>query len=236
MTGAPSVLPVAGGLLPRLFAGQPAITDERPLPGELPLLETLPEEAAQIASAVRGRRIEYLTGRGCARRALGQMGISGFALLNGPDRAPRWPPGVVGSLTHTGAVPGGFCGVVVARADDLAAVGLDAEEAGPLNRDLWRLVLTDGERRAVERDPDPTGQGAAAKIIFSAKECFYKAQYPLTGQFLQFRDVEIALDQHAGTFEARPRGGAPFPTSLAGCVGRYLVENGLVLTGMAARP
>jgi 4'-phosphopantetheinyl transferase EntD len=232
MSGTPAVASGPGGLLQKLFAGAAVVTEELPLSGEPPAGPDNDKEVTQIAKAVRSRRIEFLTGRCCARRALSRLGIHDFALLNGPDRAPRWPPGVVGSVTHTGRVPGGYCGVVVGRAADLLTLGLDAEEEEPLDPELWRLVLTDGERANLEQ-ADPEERGLLAKIIFSAKECFYKAQYPLTGRLLQFRDVEVRLEPNAGTFQVGAAGGAAVPPRLLGCRGRYLVENELILSGMA---
>src|SRR3569623_1114660 len=75
-----------------------------------------PDEAQQVAGAVAKRRVEFAAGRACARRALTRLGIRDFVLKNGAARAPRWPRGVVGSISHAGAIPGGRCGVVVGRA------------------------------------------------------------------------------------------------------------------------
>jgi 4'-phosphopantetheinyl transferase EntD len=37
-------------------------------------------------------------------------------------------------------------------------------------------------------------------FVFVAKEAFYKCQHPLTEEFLDFDEVEIALDVGAGRF------------------------------------
>lgn len=200
------------------------------MPAEAPPL--LPEEAAQVAEAVPRRRIEFATGRACARRALARLRIEAFALRNGPDRAPRWPAGVVGSITHTGQAPGGFCGVAVGRVAELRAVGLDAEGAEGLERSLWSFVLTPRERGWLD-EMDPTLGGRLAKIIFSAKECFYKAQFPLSRRVLAFQDVEIALDPRSSAFEARLAKGVSRDLPLVACIGRYLEGEALVLAGVA---
>ncbi|MBN1173619.1 MAG: 4'-phosphopantetheinyl transferase, partial [Micromonosporaceae bacterium] len=60
----------------------------------------LPEEAPLVARAVPRRRAEFTTGRHCARLALASLGVEPAAILAGPDRAPRWPAGIVGTITH----------------------------------------------------------------------------------------------------------------------------------------
>jgi 4'-phosphopantetheinyl transferase EntD len=220
---------MAGSRLAALFAGQPVIVEEARLAEDLP--PPLPEEARLVDKAVARRKAEFAAGRACARRALERLGVVGFALLNGEDRAPLWPPGIVGAITHTGPLPGGFCGVAVARAAEVRAVGLDAEEARPLEERLWSYVLTASERRALA-PADPAAQGRLAKVVFSAKECFYKAQYPLTRQYLRFDQVEIALDLAAGAFEAIPLAGAAGPGVPARSMGRFSMDETLVLTGL----
>jgi 4'-phosphopantetheinyl transferase EntD len=43
-------------------------------------------------------------------------------------------------------------------------------------------------------------RGRAAKILFSAKEAFYKCQYTVTERFLDFTDVELSIDLQRGSF------------------------------------
>src|SRR5437763_335927 len=71
-----------------------------------------PEERACIARAVPKRRAEFATGRVCARQALERLGVAVGPLLPHPDRSPAWPPGIVGSISHTD----GYCAVAVAEA------------------------------------------------------------------------------------------------------------------------
>ena len=82
-----------------------------------------------------------------------RLGVGDFVLKNGPDRAPRWPAGVVGSISHAGSVPGGFCGAVVAHSRDFLTLGLDAEVVDGVGPDLWPRVTTPRERDWLERQP-----------------------------------------------------------------------------------
>src|SRR5450631_1625040 len=68
-------------------------------PGSVGLL--LPEEAAGLGRAVPERQQEFAAGRLCARRVLAELKIVDFAVIAQPDRQPRWPATVVGSITHT---------------------------------------------------------------------------------------------------------------------------------------
>jgi len=193
-----------------------------------------PEEAAQVATAVAKRRAEFAWGRVCAGRALTRLGFGDFVLKNGKDRAPRWPDGVVGSISHAGAVPGGLCGAVVARSRDFLTLGLDAEVADAVGPELWPRVTTPGERAWLQNQPTASRSSLAA-VLFSAKECFYKARFPLCGEFLEFADVAVALDPAGSTFEARlttDGAGSPGSPTLPGCKGRYVKVDGFVITGI----
>src|SRR5690348_13963037 len=122
--------------LDRLFLADPRVVGEEARLGtDVP--EISAAEAADVARAVLGRRVAFATGRACARRALARLEVTAFDLRNGLDRAPRWPTGIVGSITHTGPAPGGYCAVVVGRSRELAALGVDAEQWSRLTPALW---------------------------------------------------------------------------------------------------
>jgi len=217
--------------LDHLFLADPRVVGEEARLGvEVP--EMSPEEAGDVARAVIGRRIAFATGRACARRALARLDVTAFDLRNGEDRAPRWPAGIVGSITHTGAAPGGYCAVVVGRSTDLAALGVDAEQWNRLTPALWRRVLTSDELVWVERH-DPERQRIFATVIFSAKESFYKAQYPISRRFLNFHDVEVTVEPSDSTFQVRVLERAAGVAGLSSCSGRFLCVEEFVLTGVA---
>jgi 4'-phosphopantetheinyl transferase EntD len=142
-----------------------------------------------------------------------------------------WPDGFVGSIAHTRNRERGFCGAAVARAADVRSLGLDVELDAPLERALWVRVLTDRERALIEERAESL-QGFLGKLFFSAKECAYKCQYPLSRQFLEFHDVEVTISVERSELsavllrDAGPlRRGAVF-------VGRYARRDGLIATGI----
>jgi 4'-phosphopantetheinyl transferase EntD len=162
-----------------------AIAAELREPGDPALL--LPAEAACLTSgAVQKRRREFAAGRLCARRAMAEAGIHDFALRVAQDRRPLWPDTLVGSITHTG----GLCVAVVAPKTSLAAIGVDSEVVGDVAPDLWATVCAPAELAWLESLP-AAERPAAVTLVFSVKEAFYKCQYPVTGEWLNFDDLRV---------------------------------------------
>lgn len=170
-----------------LFPGG-VVAAELRVPGDVALL--LPAEAACLGRAVQTRVAEFAAGRLCARRVLAELGIVDFALLTQSDRQPVWPATVVGSITHTR----GLCAAVAAERAAFAGLGVDSEVVGGVKPELWRKICVRGELTWLRALPAGE-QAAAAALIFAAKEAFYKCQYPLTGEFLNFRDVRVEAPQ-----------------------------------------
>jgi 4'-phosphopantetheinyl transferase EntD len=206
-----------------------AVAAELRTPGDPDLL--LPSEAAHLGSAVPVRLQQFAAGRLCARRALAQFGIEDFPLRTADDRQPIWPPSLVGSITHTA----GFCAAAVAERARILALGLDTEVVGDVNVKIWPSICTPAELAWVGSQPGAL-RPAAVTLIFSAKEAFYKCQYPLVGEDLNFHDARIEAVQwggSAGVFHVH----ALRPLALAGhaeppWAGRYLFHEGFVTIGI----
>lgn len=173
------------------------------------------EEAAAVARAVPKRRTEFAAGRSAARAAMAEIGFAPAAIPQGRDRAPIWPVGLSGSIAHCDTC----CVSVVALQEHYAVLGVDVEPATPLAPDLVAVICTPAERAWLAGESDP---GLASKMIFSAKEAVYKAQYPLTGKVIGFDAV--TLDMTDDTFHVV---GDP---TLANLKGAILIEGGLILS------
>lgn len=171
-------------------------TDERRIAA---LDETsFPEEAVAMAGAITRRRHEFATGRACAREAIGQLGRPPMPLPMGSDRAPVWPEGLVGSISHSRS----HCAAAAAlRSDGFLALGLDIEEAEPLDDDLAEEICTPQERAWLAGHPTRY-RGLLLKALFSAKECAYKCQYALSSTLLDFQDLAIDMDLGEERFTA----------------------------------
>ncbi len=194
------------------------------------LTELFPEEAELVLGAAPDRVAEFRAGRHCARAALGALGVSPTPLLRAAGRAPEWPAGFVGSITHKRAPGAAFCGAAAASIATVRGVGLDAEFDAPLEPQLFARVLTASEARSVELLA-PERRGITAKIVFSIKEAVYKCQYPHSRQFLEFGDVEVDLDEGSGRFTSTLlRDAGPFSRGFA-FGGRFARRGGVIVSG-----
>lgn len=195
-----------------------------------PELAPLPEEEPLIARSVAKRRSEFVTVRHCARVAMGRLGVPEAPILKGDRGEPRWPEGLVGSLTHCE----GYRGAVVGRRAAVRSVGIDAEPHGALPAGVLDAVSLPAERREIAALPPGLHWD---RILFCAKEATYKAWFPLTGRWLGFEDAHITFgvgSDGSGTFVSRilidP--GALAGPPLTELAGRWSVASGLALTAI----
>ena len=149
-----------------------------------------------LPGAVSARLAEFAAGRSAARQALRGLGFAPEAIPMGSDRAPLWPEGVAGSISHCA----GACLAVMGLARDYRGLGLDIEPLHPLHADLWSTILRPEEQRQINDLPQ-SQQGLQALRIFVAKEAAYKAQYPLTRQIFDFRTLRVIWQDHSFTAE-----------------------------------
>jgi 4'-phosphopantetheinyl transferase EntD len=212
--------------------------------------DLFPAEAAVIATADPVRRREFAAGRAVARAALARLPAPAGPVLPGRAGEPRWPDGVVGSITHCA----GYRACAVALAREAAAIGIDAEPCLALDGGLLTAVAGDAERAwlaelAAARPGTPWD-----RVLFSAKESVYKAWYPHTGERPGPLGMTVRISQ-AGTFAAallcgsvapapEPPGSPapPHPGASAAAppvahlAGRWLVSRGLILTAVSVPP
>lgn len=190
-----------------------------------------PSELASLGRVRPQRLREFTAGRLAARRALAEFGLTGHPLDMKSDRRPHWPEVLTGSISHTAE----WCGVVVASHNRFRALGLDLEIIGQVTPEIWPLICTPQEaawlRRLGTRE-----QMRGAALIFSAKEAFYKCQYQVTQQWLEFGDVTLDIaftGVHAGYFTVRPCTEIMLLEAAAPpWHGRFRLHGGLVITGM----
>ncbi len=192
-----------------------------------------PEEELVVGRAVEKRRREFATARSCARAALEQLGFPPVAIPTGTRGEPVWPTGVVGSITHCD----GYRACAVARAAEVASVGIDAEPNAPLPKGLLGDVAMAQELPSLDRLEQELPDVHWDRLLFSVKESVYKAWFPLARRWLGFEDAVVELDPEARTFTARllvcgPRlAGGPLRT----LAGKWTVSEGTILTAIAVR-
>ncbi len=219
-----SLSPLLSGLFPPGVAAA-----ELRMAGDPSLL--YPDEARYLGRAVPKRIQEFAAGRLCARRAMTEFGVTGYPLRMQRDRRPQWPAPVIGSITHTA----GMSGAVVASRKQYRAIGLDMEIVGHVTPEIWPIICTPVEIAwlAALRKPE---QDRCAALIFSAKESFYKCQYGVTRQWLEFDAVTLDFPSDyagAGSFVLRPRMRiALLEHDTMPWMGRFEFHGSLVATGM----
>jgi|SRR5882672_1838773 len=167
------------------------VTSDTEDPGDIS--DLLPSERRFVSNAVPKRIGEFAAGRRCARQAIARLGLPPVDLLVNTDRTVRWPSGLIGSITHTA----GYCAVAVASSRDYVGIGLDVEQIVAAPFEVVPQICTEPEQAWLDTLPAAV-RARLATLIFTAKECFYKCQYCLTGTWLDFKDIQVRVD--AGDF------------------------------------
>ncbi|WP_293577349.1 4'-phosphopantetheinyl transferase [Phaeobacter sp.] len=226
-------------LIASLFSD--AVVVETCDPRDAPPSPFAEETAGLSPNAVDKRRREFAAGRAAAHRAMERLGQPAVPILIGPKRAPIWPTGIIGSISH--------CGIAAAAAlchqPDCAALGVDLEEDLPLSDDLIPQICRPAEREWLQQQINP---GQLAKVIFSAKEAAYKCQYHQSETFFGFdgMELEMTLDNpgsgrgngsavsygasRRGRFVARFTADRPPFRRGDGIAGQFAIGEGLIAT------
>lgn len=172
-------------------------------------------------NAVPRRRREFVLGRECALKALGVLGYPGHLVGRHDDRSPQWPSGVVGSITHTE----GYVAAIVAKQCAYTSLGLDVERIDAITPSIYHYIFCAEEREWLSNFR-ARQQKSLAAVIFSAKEAFFKAWYPVMGEILGFHDVHIGLIGNSViATTVNRRGTAGHETS-----GRFCITEEIVVT------
>ncbi|MBB5359997.1 enterobactin synthetase component D [Rhodanobacter sp. ANJX3] len=180
------------------------------------------------------RQAEYLAGRRAAIAALREQGSSALDLPIGPRRAPAWPLGYTGSISHTSSI----AVAVAMRTCRVQGVGIDIEHiVTPAALEALLATAID----ATELAPLTTiarrlGWAFALTLAFSAKESFYKATAATVGRFFDFSAVRI-VDCGIGGSELKVEVTQPLaeniPSGMKFAVGYVQMDQYTILTSCA---
>ena len=153
-----------------------------------------------VQRAVAKRQAEYLAGRFCAREGLQRITGQPVTPAQGDDRAPVWPTGCVGSITHTQ----GWAAAVIGQQQHYAGLGLDAEIIMPDDRalPLSRQILTQSEQARFSSELNSQA-GFFITLVFCLKETLFKALYPLVQRRFYFEHAELLAWHTDGTARLR---------------------------------
>lgn len=182
-----------------------------------------PEEKFYTGGFAPERLQTFSVGRFCARKSMELMGCQAMPIPVGDDRAPVWPAGITGSISHTQ----GLAGALVCSTGHHASIGLDIERRAVVDRSLWDMLFDEQELQRIAGAAEPD---ELATLYFSLKESYYKMQYPLTRRFLDFRDVRIEDDVN-GLWVRRLKS---LPGKAPGHRTGHLVTSGFIITWVLA--
>lgn len=156
-----------------------------------------------VARSVTRRQAEFFFGRACAREALREMGVlDDGSVPIGEHRAPVWPIGVVGSISHTALI----AAAIVAPASTYSGIGMDIETvpSPALLASLASTVVSSAELAFLQSQSDQSPLDLLLTAVFSAKEAFFKATFAEVGRYFEFDAVSVeAIDMRAGSIVLR---------------------------------
>ncbi|KAB7762974.1 phosphopantetheinyl transferase [Xanthomonas maliensis] len=156
---------------------------------------------AAIARSVRKRQAEYFFGRLAARQAMRQQALIDPAapvqVGTGGAREPLWPPGIIGSISHTERL----AAAAVVPAESRRGIGIDLEHlVSPEAREALLAAVVN----PVELDLLHTVQMACGwthdallTLVFSAKESLFKASFAAVGRYFDFAAAHVVEVQPA---------------------------------------
>ncbi len=182
----------------------------------------------RVALAAEKHRRGFAAGRLCAAYALQHLGAPP-GVGRGTSGQPIWPEGTVGSITHDD----GVAYAAVARRNSRFGLGIDSERI--VDEDSLRAVASvccsERERTSFLAGRCPA---LAGTLIFSTKESIYKAVHPVTGDDVDFLDVEVSsIDWLAGLVSVRAVSGSPLVCAVPQVLCRFRVEAEAVHTSVA---
>jgi 4'-phosphopantetheinyl transferase EntD len=148
----------------------------------------LPAEQA-LGQGVAPRRLEDLRrGRTAARQALRALGQPAAAILRETNGGPRFPAGLVGSISHAGTL----AIAAAAPARCLDSIGIDLERPGAASEgDLTALVPA--LEVAALRHRFSLSPVAAAVAGFSLRESVFKAVSARLRRWVDFDECGFAV-------------------------------------------
>jgi 4'-phosphopantetheinyl transferase EntD len=182
-------------------------------------------EQSCVTHAVQSRRAEFSTGRVLAADGLRELGVGAFPLERGSHNEPLWPPGIVGSISHSS----GVCVVAMARTQDMKFIGIDVESSTADVTKISELILTASEYRYDAKFESVT-LADRTRITFCAKEAIFKAVYPLVARFVDFREVALEIDADTQTFVAQACNDGHLDRILKSGIGRFTIADSVLIS------
>lgn len=209
------------GALKDLFSSSVAIMETRDAKIDASFLSLA--ERTYLENVSQNRKREFIAGRFCAHEAMVLANVSPEHIQIGGKGEPIWPSNIVGSITHSH----GYAAAAVARKSDIVSLGLDAEIDEPLSSRVLRRISNVQEQEWVENVGGTLVQHPG-KVLFSAKEATYKAWYPITQEWLGFKEVLINFHDQGNTFTVDIQKNGP----IREMHGKYTIRKDVIVTAI----
>lgn len=210
-----------GGTLKNLFSSSVAVIETRATAVDASFLSVV--ERTYLKSVSQNRKREYIAGRFCALKAMESANISPEHILIGEKGEPIWPSNIVGSITHSH----GYAAAAVAKKSEVLSLGIDAETDEALSPKVLQRICNDQEQEWV-KSLDSSRIQNPGKILFSAKEATYKAWYPITQEWLGFKEVFIDFHEEKNAFTVHIQKNGP----IREMHGKYTIRKGVIVTAI----
>lgn len=194
--------------------------------------DVLEAERAFVKKAIEKRRREFSAGRTCARQALRELGCADAPIVHNQSGAPLWPPGIVGSITHSNT----YAAAVAAESSRARGLGIDMETVSRVSPAIAGKILTEPEQACLQQS-DPSVQQRLLALYFSAKEAIYKCLHPLLQCRIGFDDARIECTPGQGIIKISlcPRVQSSVP-GVKHLHGRYCYFDDTVCTAVWLEP
>ncbi len=184
----------------------------------------------ELTTRMSAKRLnDFKASRYCAKNALKQTGITNFPLLINQHRAPIWPRGIVGSLSHCE----NLCIAVIASQKEITGFGIDIESLAPLKSELLPLICSSKE---IDLLNNTNNSLINAKILFSIKESIFKCLHPSVEVWIDFKDVELELNGESLQYTAKLTESLVDKVGRSEIFGHWHVENGFIFSSCWLNP
>jgi len=138
-----------------------------------------------IDNAVHSRQIEFFAGRLLAKIALEKLGSFQIDVPIGHHREPVWPPGYIGSISHSK----NLVGILLLKKSNLL-VGMDIQHRITTDQcDSLTDVLNNKELALLAQAG--LDRVESFTLGFSVKETLFKAVFPKVKQYLDFKQSAL---------------------------------------------
>jgi len=144
------------------------------------------EQPLLLESWINNRQAQFLAGRIAAKNSL-PASYKNQTIAIGQHREPVWPKGIIGSISHDKNNS-----IAVTQEQQSGGVGIDVQtifnsvEAQRNNK----VILSRSDQDIFKAGFELSVQQLST-LIFSAKECFFKAVFNQVGEYFDFNSVSI---------------------------------------------